>query len=101
VDSTSLSTQSTKLASLGGQWLIPIFCLTPTRWNYAFRRGPFWAGEPFHMTPRIPPELPFEDRLVLVLLWRIHLASGDEVQRVRSRRAFDVALRRRMENHGA
>lgn len=41
----------------------------------------------------IPSELPFEDRLLLVLLWRIHLANGTVIQRIKSGKAFATAVR--------
>jgi hypothetical protein len=51
--------------------------------------------------PRIPPHLPFDERVLLTLLWRVHCDQTTTAKRIRTRRAFDAALKRAEESHGA
>lgn len=50
--------------------------------------------------PEISDGFAFEDRVMLVLLWRIHLASRSVVDRARSKKAFTAALAQARQEFG-
>jgi hypothetical protein len=45
-------------------------------------------------TPQIPSHLPFEERVLLAVWWRLVCEQETTARRVRMRLAFDLALKR-------